>query len=564
MMVLWMGAAVLFALCVAAAALGVERMMRAAGRPTRLLWSAALAVAVVWPLLVPVLRPLLRVDEVLVPIVVSTDITTLSMVGVSQGSLWEAIASRVTAFVTPLHQLAIALWFLATVALFARLGLAAWRVHRLTRSAASVVVDGERVLLAEALGPASIGWRSPQIVLPAWVLALDGSLRALVLRHEREHCRAGDPRHVWSAAIAVALMPWNPAVWFMSRRLRLALELDCDARTLAQGGDPTVYAKLLLFMTQQHATVAAHHRVALSLAGSRSHLSRMIAAMKTSQSVLSTRARFAIGGAVVLAIGAACSTSIPGDVALPDDSESSAMASRVSPSVVEAPIANAPSVDSLAKREAKMLPGTNTMVYPSTLRTDGVEGIVLANYVVNPDGSVDTTTFKVLKSDHPLFVASVRNALPGLRYSPALLGGKSVRQLVEQPFVFQLTKGGSAAAAPEKSAVIAPTPAAHVPGTPYFEFQVEEPASMIPGGNRMQYPEMLRNAQVEGTVLASFVLSETSVPDMSTFKVLRSDHELFTNSVRTALPAIRYRPAKVGGQAVKQVVQQPFVFSLAR
>lgn len=98
---------------------------------------------------------------------------------------------------------------------------------------------------------------------------------------------------------------------------------------------------------------------------------------------------------------------------------------------------------------------------------------------------------------------------------------------------------------------------------PYFEFQVEKPAAMS-GPANMQYPEMLRSAQVEGTVLASFVVDTTGRADMGTFKVLKSDHELFTNAVKNALPRIRYLPAEVGGRKVKQLVQQPFVFNLAR
>jgi len=100
--------------------------------------------------------------------------------------------------------------------------------------------------------------------------------------------------------------------------------------------------------------------------------------------------------------------------------------------------------------------------------------------------------------------------------------------------------------------------------TPYFEFQVEKPAQMATGANQMVYPEMLRSAQVEGTVLASFVVDTVGRADMSTFKVLRSDHELFTNAVKNALGGIRYLPAEVGGRKVKQLVQQPFVFSLAK
>ena len=39
---------------------------------------------------------------------------------------------------------------------------------------------------------------------------------------------------------------------------------------------------------------------------------------------------------------------------------------------------------------------------------------------------------------------------------------------------------------------------------PYFDFQVEKPAMAAPGTGQPTYPEMLRTAGVEGTVLAQF------------------------------------------------------------
>ena len=49
---------------------------------------------------------------------------------------------------------------------------------------------------------------------------------------------------------------------------------------------------------------------------------------------------------------------------------------------------------------------------------------------------------------------------------------------------------------------------------------------------------------------------------MNTFKVLKSSHDLFTNSVKSALANMKFYPAEVGGRKVKQLVQMPFVFSL--
>ncbi|WP_337172142.1 energy transducer TonB [Gemmatimonas aurantiaca] len=99
---------------------------------------------------------------------------------------------------------------------------------------------------------------------------------------------------------------------------------------------------------------------------------------------------------------------------------------------------------------------------------------------------------------------------------------------------------------------------------PYFDFQVEKPVVMAPGAQGPSYPDMLRSAGIEGTVLAQFVVDTTGRADMSTFKALKSDNDLFTTAVKNALQRMRFLPAEVGGRKVKQLVQQPFQFSLNR
>jgi len=99
---------------------------------------------------------------------------------------------------------------------------------------------------------------------------------------------------------------------------------------------------------------------------------------------------------------------------------------------------------------------------------------------------------------------------------------------------------------------------------PYFDFQVEKPVVMAPGAQGPSYPDMLRTAGIEGTVLAQFVVDTTGRAEMSTYKVLKSDNDLFSNAVKNALQRMRFLPAEVGGRKVKQLVQQPFQFSLNR
>jgi protein TonB len=63
---------------------------------------------------------------------------------------------------------------------------------------------------------------------------------------------------------------------------------------------------------------------------------------------------------------------------------------------------------------------------------------VLAEFVVDTAGRVELDSFRAVESTNPIFTEAVRAALPTLRYRPATIGGKPVRQIVQQPFVFSL------------------------------------------------------------------------------------------------------------------------------
>jgi protein TonB len=69
-----------------------------------------------------------------------------------------------------------------------------------------------------------------------------------------------------------------------------------------------------------------------------------------------------------------------------------------------------------------------------------VEGEVLAQFIVDTTGRAEINSWKVLKASHELFAQAVKSALPGMRFIPAEVGGKKVKQLVQQPFTFAITK----------------------------------------------------------------------------------------------------------------------------
>jgi protein TonB len=100
-------------------------------------------------------------------------------------------------------------------------------------------------------------------------------------------------------------------------------------------------------------------------------------------------------------------------------------------------------------------------------------------------------------------------------------------------------------------------------GQPYFEFQVEQPVTAA-GSAQPRYPDVLRLGGVEGEVLVQFVVGADGRADIGSLKILKQSHEPFTQSVRNALPMMRFIPAKVGGKPVRQLVQQPFTFTLPK
>lgn len=93
-------------------------------------------------------------------------------------------------------------------------------------------------------------------------------------------------------------------------------------------------------------------------------------------------------------------------------------------------------VDSAATTD----PSSAAPVYPAALLNAGVEGVVHVRYVVDSTGLANPKTLQILNATRPEFVAAVREALPGMRFSPARIGSRKVNQLVEQGFSFRIAK----------------------------------------------------------------------------------------------------------------------------
>lgn len=245
MIAAWMGHALAASLLLAAAAAVADRGLRLAGRPTRGLWLAALLLAVAVP-------PLAWWRAASTPPSSPVAAAAAPAAGGSGGIALDALLARATVAVAPTDTLArldrplLALWALLAAGALGRLALAQRRLRRARREWRAATVDGAPVLVAGRTGPAVAGLLRPAVVLPEWALGADPAVRRLMLAHEREHLRARDPLLLGAAALVVALAPWNLPLHWLLRRLRLAVEIDCDRRVLARHPDVRRYGALLL------------------------------------------------------------------------------------------------------------------------------------------------------------------------------------------------------------------------------------------------------------------------------------------------------------------------------
>jgi beta-lactamase regulating signal transducer with metallopeptidase domain len=223
----------------------------------------------------------------------------VGVVGRALDARISAAAARLSSWDRPL----LVLWLLASAMLVGGVLRAALEWRRLRRGFQSREVAGTPVLVTESMGPSAVGMRDAAILLPRWALELEDGLLALVVRHEREHLRARDPLLLLATLLGAALLPWHLPLWWCWWRLRLAIEVDCDARVLRAHPGVRRYAQLLLLTAQRTAALPWRDRPLMSVVAPlrpyASHLTRRIVVMTQSRTVHSPKR-------IVLSVLAAC------------------------------------------------------------------------------------------------------------------------------------------------------------------------------------------------------------------------------------------------------------------
>lgn len=296
MIAAWMLVSTVLGVVIALGALALDRTSRAAHRTVRWTWAGAICAVV----LLTMLLPFRRAREA-APLGLSTiaAVTTGSAPPAAGTPLaLRALAAARSAFDAPLAQLVgvvartvspaadrwlLGAWIACSLGLLA---LGAYVLRRLLHARRAWPIEslhGERVHVTPSAGPAVMGLVRGTIVVPRWLAECTAEVQQVVLAHEREHLRARDPLLLALGAAAVILLPWNPAVWWMLARLRLAVELDCDRRVINAGVRARDYGTLLIDLAGRTTGVPLGAPVIglTMLAERTTHLERRIVAMST-------------------------------------------------------------------------------------------------------------------------------------------------------------------------------------------------------------------------------------------------------------------------------------------
>jgi TonB family protein len=109
-------------------------------------------------------------------------------------------------------------------------------------------------------------------------------------------------------------------------------------------------------------------------------------------------------------------------------------------------------------------------------------------------------------------------------------------------------------------AAVSGTPT-YEPGTVFIEAELSEPTQLL-AHPPLRYPERMRMAGISGVVLLQYVVTERGVVDTSSVTVLGPAHEDFVDAARELVLGCRFKPARMGEQRVRQLVQQRVVFRI--
>lgn len=287
-----------------------------------------------------------------------------------------------------------------------------------------------------------------------------------ILAHERGHIRL---RHSWDLLLVdtlTALQWFNPAMWMLRQDLRAIHEYEADGEVLSLGINARQYQYLLITKAAGIGGYSLANGISHSTLKNR--INMMLHKKSERRSLLKLLALIPIVG-LALALNARTVTDYVYDEPQkqqPVKKGKKAGTIKVNgqdikvveqddivtvEGEVEAPAQESPADDAFdVVEQMPEYPGgpkalmeflNNNVQYPAEAEKAGIQGRVIATFVVEKDGSISNA--KVVKSVDPLLDAEALRVIGAMpNWKPGMQNGKIVRVKYTVPLSFHLDGGG--------------------------------------------------------------------------------------------------------------------------
>lgn len=371
----------------------------------------------------------------------------------------------------------------------------------------------------EAEIPHTFGWKNPTIVIPSYLKDDPGKLN-MAIRHELMHIKRADYL-VNGFIMAVKSLCWfHPLLYLFHRDVKEYREISCDTEVLA---DETFsrkkYAQLLFELAPRH---ELYRQPVVSMSVNKSTLKKRINTMKT----LTTQnrpVRKSILFSLLLLVG------ISGFIACSDLETSGITNSE------------------LKQAQARMQEGSTENHPLYVIREDTDLDGVAENEEIMP--KTDNAKLSSIKPKYIKSITVLKGDEATQQYGPNGANGVIILTLLDKEKALTDLRSPS----PPKPAV-----------SDDFYVVVEQMPEMIGGLASLQkeikYPQMARNAGIEGRVIIQFIVNEQG--QVENPQIIRGIGGGCDEEALRAVKLAQFKPGKQRGEPVRVQYSLPIVFKL--
>ena len=254
-----------------------------------------------------------------------------------------------------------------------------------------------------------------------------------IISHERAHANQYHSIDVILGELVSIMFWYNPFIWLINREIRNNLEFLADNRVLNEGYDTKKYQYHLLGLTYKTAAANLYNNFNVL------PLKKRIKMMNKERTKSIGKAKYLLL-LPLMAVMIVCA-----------NLDAAAMKKSM-PSRSE--INNVTETDSKVYKAAEVMPQfpggmdelskwlSANVKYPAEAMAKGVQGVVIARFVVKADGSIGTV--ELMKKVHPLLDAEAVRVLKTLpKFKPGMSGGKAVDVYFSIPLTFAISQESS-------------------------------------------------------------------------------------------------------------------------